>query len=382
MSFSGRVEEEQGEEGGGRCRRGERRREKEEEALCGRSTSRPTRMTRRQSFGISVRKNEISRRGLGYRGGEWKRGAIPCHSSPSFSTKHGRDACPLLPPQRRPIDILALRALVVLLPRRATGASIISVTGIGESSSIKGPISDDKDLEMNGPRHSNGSLSSCPTARFSAIPPLPLRKQSCFELLITLWRIRANNYGQVLTTHPSWFRRRILVFTYFAPFRSDKSKRRNYRSGKNCTGRIRFGTSFWEILVERAEGREKGGRRESIFFLISMQNTRNPSWFVLLAVDIHGFDGAKNPVTLVSRPPLSFTCPCTRYANGGTTESRIRQIHPPAYFSSLFFLARLRRETTIADRRQPIPLPDLTARATFPDTFSFFRPCDAIVLSA
>lgn len=30
----------------------------------------------------------------------------------------------------------------------------------GESSSIKGPISDDKDLEMNGPCHSTGSLSS------------------------------------------------------------------------------------------------------------------------------------------------------------------------------------------------------------------------------
>lgn len=134
--------------------------------------------------------------------------AIPLLPSPR-NTDETR--APLLPPQRRPIDILALRALVVLLPRRATGASIISVTGIGESSSIKGPISDDKDLEMNGPRHSNGSLSSCPTARFSAIPPLPLRKQSCFELLITLWRIRANNYGQVLTTHPSWFRRRILV---------------------------------------------------------------------------------------------------------------------------------------------------------------------------
>lgn len=187
MSFSGRVEEEQGEEGGGRCRRGEeRRREKEEEALCGRSTSRPTRMTRRQSFGISVWKNEISRRGLGYRGASEKEArflAIPLLPSPR-NTDETR--APLLPPQRRPIDILALRALVVLLPRRATGASIISVTGIGESSSIKGPISDDKDLEMNGPRHSNGSLSSCPTARFSATPPLPLRKQSCFELLITL----------------------------------------------------------------------------------------------------------------------------------------------------------------------------------------------------
>lgn len=161
-------------------RREKRRREKEEEALCARSTSRPTRTTRRQSFGISVWKNEISRRGLGYRVKK-RRDSLPFLSFLLDETRTRR-----VPPRRRPIDILALRALVVLLPRRATGASIISVTGIGESSSIKGPISDDKDLEMNGPRHSNGSLSSCPTARFSAIPPLPLHKQSCFELLITL----------------------------------------------------------------------------------------------------------------------------------------------------------------------------------------------------
>lgn len=46
---------------------------------------------------------------------------------------------------------------------------------IGESSSIKGPISDDKDLEMNGPRHSNGSLSPSTASLqpFSAIPLFP-----------------------------------------------------------------------------------------------------------------------------------------------------------------------------------------------------------------
>lgn len=70
--------------------------------------------------------------------------------------------------KRHRIDIPALRAHRSLrndalthdvLPKLGHPSSRKSVR-IGESSSIKGPISDDKDLEMNGPCHSTGSLSS------------------------------------------------------------------------------------------------------------------------------------------------------------------------------------------------------------------------------
>ena len=155
--------------------------------MCGRSTSRPTRMTRRQSFGISVWKNEISRRGLGYRGGgrvKKKRDSLPFLSFLLHETRTRR--VPPSSPRNGGQSISSRYALSSFSYRVVPPAHPSSPSGIGESSSIKGPISDDKDLEMNGPRHSNGSLSSCPTARFSAIPPLPLRKQSCFELLITV----------------------------------------------------------------------------------------------------------------------------------------------------------------------------------------------------
>lgn len=176
--------------------------------------------------------------------------------------------------QQYPIDILALRAPVVLLP--LPGASIISVTGIGESSSIKGPISDDKDLEMNGPRHSNGSLSSpsCPTARFSAIPPT---KQSCLELLITpmmdigrrIWD--TNNYGQAFSSDTLLYFLIFIRFNY--TFEFDPIKVNERGNCRCCTDRIRFGI-FATIFAGR---KGEGERKKSIFFLISMQNTRDPS---------------------------------------------------------------------------------------------------------
>lgn len=143
--------------------------------------------------------------------------------------------------QQYPIDILALRAPVVLLP--LPGASIISVTGIGESSSIKGPISDDKDLEMNGPRHSNGSLSSpsCPTARFSAIPSPS--KQSCLELLITpmmdigrrIWD--TNNYGQAFSSDTLLYFLIFIRFNYTFEFDPIKvNERGNCRCWKKLHG--------------------------------------------------------------------------------------------------------------------------------------------------
>lgn len=81
--------------------------------------------------------------------------------------KHSKDAFGV-PSGRNRIDIPVLRAHRSLtdgtltpgvLPKPGHPSSRKSVR-IGESSSIKGPISDDKDLEMNGPCHSTGSLSS------------------------------------------------------------------------------------------------------------------------------------------------------------------------------------------------------------------------------
>lgn len=65
---------------------------------------------------------------------------------------------------------------------------------IGESSSIKGPISDDKDLGwMNGPRHSNGSLSS---RRSNHSPPSPFSPNNPVPPIINY--IRVDSRGRML----------------------------------------------------------------------------------------------------------------------------------------------------------------------------------------
>lgn len=90
------------------------------------------------------------------------------HTSATVSEKHSKRRIHLLLGEPHRIDILALRAhrsvtddvlTLDVLPKLGHPSSRKSVR-IGESSSIKGPISDDKDLEMNGPCHSTGSLSS------------------------------------------------------------------------------------------------------------------------------------------------------------------------------------------------------------------------------
>ena len=118
--------------------------------------------------------------------------------------KHSKRRIHLLLGEPHRIDILALRAhrsvtddvlTLDVLPKPGHPSSRKSVR-IGESSSIKGPISDDKDLEMNGPCHSTGSLSSerATTALSTNTPSeLPCRffaKQRRFKLLIDLLQKR------------------------------------------------------------------------------------------------------------------------------------------------------------------------------------------------
>ncbi|KOC65712.1 hypothetical protein WH47_10174 [Habropoda laboriosa] len=136
-------------------------------------------------------------------------GAVARYALKRTPMKHSNDAT-RSPPSRTGIDILMLHAhgsltngalTLDVLPKLEHPSSRKSVR-IGESSSIKGPISDDKDLEMNGPCHSTCSLSSeRATTTLWTIPSsfslLPRRavfaKQRCLKLLIALPDKRKNH---------------------------------------------------------------------------------------------------------------------------------------------------------------------------------------------
>lgn len=341
-------------------KRRERRREKEEEveeALCARSTSRDDAPPIVGNFHFKKR-NEIfsnidSRRSSFLFNETWTR-RVP---SPSL--------------QQYPIDILALRAPVVLLP--LPGASIISVTGIGESSSIKGPISDDKDLEMNGPRHSNGSLSSpsCPTARFSAIPPT---KQSCLELLITpmmdigrrIWD--TNNYGQAFSSDTLLY---FLIFTRFNyTFEFDPIKV-NERGNCRCWKKLHGSDWIWNFRndIGWAKGRR---RKKEVDFLLNFH--AKYSWSELIRFIRSGcreerrevsIRGQKSGYACISASPFHLHARVhdTRGGPGARTveQQRLgydRSIpHPPLLLFFLsFFLAHLRRFNREGDVFQHFPL--------------------------
>lgn len=225
---------------------------------------------------------------------------------------------------------------------------------------------------MNGPRHSNGSLSSpsCPTARFSAIPPT---KQSCLELLITpmmdigrrIWD--TNNYGQAFSSDTLLYFLIFIRFNY--TFEFDPIKVNERGNCRCCTDRIRFG-----IFATISAGRKgEGERKKSIFFLISMQNTRDPSWFVLLGVDIRRGGGrfrfgAKNPVTLVSRPPPFIYMPV--YTIHGVGRAREQWNNRGSDTTDPFLTLRFSYFFSLFSS---LTCDDLTARATFSNTFPFSR---------
>lgn len=124
--------------------------------------------------------------------------SIPCTRLRCTLMKHSNDAFNSFP-QSGAESIFLCYALIVLftggaltpgvLPKLEHPSSRKSVR-TGDGSSIKGLISDDKDLEMNGPCHSTGSLSSerATTALWTAATSFRavFAKQPRLKLLIAM----------------------------------------------------------------------------------------------------------------------------------------------------------------------------------------------------